>query len=119
VDTHLIAIPERVRFPLLIAVQVKHHHVARKTSVGSVREFAGAIYNKPFSAGLLVTNTSFTPSAKLFADSSLKPLFLRDLEALKRWISGHFLRNVEWRELPQELEIAPGIRVCLRSRHKM
>jgi len=111
----MVAVPEQGQFPGLIAVQVKHHRGGQKTPVSSVRDFAGAIYNRPFSAGVFVTNTSFTPDARAFAKISIKPLFLRDFESLKQWVSGNFIRDVEWRELPETINLAPGITIPLHE----
>jgi hypothetical protein len=34
---------------------------------------------------------------------------LRDITDLSRWISGRFLDREEWREMPEQIELGPGI----------
>jgi hypothetical protein len=36
---------------------------------------------------------------------------LRDSDDLRRWISGRFVDICDWREIPDEIELCPGIRV--------
>jgi len=72
-------------FPFLGAAQVKHHRDP-KDKVGSptVREFAGTIAGQPINAGLLVTNTSFSPDAEWFAREHAKLVRLRGLTDIRR-----------------------------------
>ena len=56
--------PSRCAFPFLGAVQVKHHRSPLiKTGPAPINQLAGVLGRGPFSAGIIITNTSFTPSA--------------------------------------------------------
>jgi hypothetical protein len=60
-------------FPFLGAAQVKHHRDPKtKEGPATVRDFAGVIASHSLNVGMLVTNTSFSPSGLLlgFATSS-------------------------------------------------
>ncbi|BAU42442.1 restriction endonuclease [Leptolyngbya sp. O-77] len=109
----IIAYPKNLTVPFLLAVQAKHHRKDRKTSVSDVRDFHGVLnsHTSPFHMGMLVTNTSFTPDAKWFANNNQKLLRLRDMKDLCRWLKEDFTNEHEWREIPEEVELAPGIRI--------
>lgn len=100
-------------FPFLVAVQVKHHRVDRKTGAPSVRDLHGVVTSQasPFHIGMLVTNTAFSADAKWFAANNMALLRLRDLEDLRRWMRKDFNNEHEWREIPERIELAPGISV--------
>jgi hypothetical protein len=100
-------------FPFLVGVQAKHHRTARKTSAPDVRDFHGVITsrNSPFHLGMIVTNTSFTADAKWLASNNQTVLRLRDLQDLHRWLQNDFINKAEWREIPDEVGLAPGIRI--------
>jgi len=51
-------------FPMLGAVQAKHHRTPAKTDSPEVRNLAAAMRSYHFNVGLVVTNTSFTRDAK-------------------------------------------------------
>lgn len=105
-----------VPFPFLGAAQVKHHRDSRKSeSSRTVREFAGAILSHPFNAGIVVTNTSFSPDARWFARERAKLVRLRDFSDIRRWIAGSFGDEAEWREIPRSIELCPGIVVKIRG----
>lgn len=97
------------------AVQVKHHRDPRnKVGPGPVREFEGVLAaNRLFSAGMIVTNTTFTPDAKDFAMRSPSNLRLRDFQDLRRWIADHFTDDAEWREIPNRIQLCAGISIDL------
>jgi hypothetical protein len=111
----ILAGPERdATFPYLVAVQAKHHRSPkRKSGPSSVRELQAVIQKHPLNAGLLVTNTSFTPSAQWEASHRSHLARLRDVQDLKRWIQGNFLHEAEWREIPDFIEYAPGKRLAI------
>ncbi|MFZ2444803.1 MAG: restriction endonuclease [Syntrophobacteraceae bacterium] len=74
-------------FPILGAAQVKHHKDPNvKEPSGTVRDFAGAIAGHSFNAGILVTNTSFSPDAEWFARERAKLVRLRDFSDIRRWL---------------------------------
>lgn len=106
----------RAAFPFLGAAQIKHHrNPKRREGPETVRELAGAIAGHPISAALLITNTAFTPDAKWFAKERTKLIRLRGFDDMKRWIAGQFEHSDEWREIPTEIEICPGVVVPIRS----
>lgn len=106
----IIASPRRAPLPYLLAVQAKHHRDPRRsTGAGSVREFGSAVEVGPFQAGMLVTSTTFSPSAKWAAAHKSKLLRLRDITDLSLWIADRFLDGEEWREIPSRIELGPGI----------
>ena len=82
---------------------------------GNVRDFAGAIAGHPFSAGIFVTNTSFTPDALLFADRHGGMVRLRDYTDVRRWMLGEFDDEAEWREMPLSITLCPGVVVNIRE----
>lgn len=101
---------DKSAFPFLGAAQVKHHRsLLRCESSASVRDFAGAVAAHPFNAGLLITNTSFSPDAAWFAKEHAKLLRLRDFADIKRWLANNFASDAEWREIPKEIELCPGV----------
>lgn len=90
----------------LLAVQVEHHSTDRKTGVPKVQRFAGAASAvSAFRLGFVVTNTSFTWNAEIFAKSMDHFLRLRSLEDLLRWFRNDFNNEAEWREIPDFIEI--------------
>jgi hypothetical protein len=104
-----------VPFPFLGAAQVKHRqNVRRKESPATVREFAAAISGHPFSAGLLVSNTSFSADAEWFARERAKLVRLRGFDDVRRWLLGKFDDAAEWREIPRSIELCPGVIVDIR-----
>jgi hypothetical protein len=105
--------------PVLGAAQVKHHRSPRMAQgPAAIREFAGAVANQSFSAALFVTNTQFTPSAKWFAQERAALVRLRDFEDIRRWVAGRFLSAEEWREIPAQIELAPGCVIPIRPRRE-
>jgi hypothetical protein len=104
-------------FPFLGAAQVKHHQRPdRKVSSTVVRDFAGSMSGQPFAAGILVTNTSFSPDAKWFADKRHGLVRLRDFADIRRWLLNDFSSEEEWREMPKSIELAPGVVIDLRAK---
>jgi restriction endonuclease len=104
----------RPAFPFLGAAQVKHHtSPATKEGPTTVRDFAGVMARHPLNAGLFVTNTTFTPDAKWFAEYSKHLIRLRDFADVSRWLKNDF-GDEEWRDLPTSLEVCPGVIVKLR-----
>jgi len=101
----IIATPKNALIPYLLAVQVKHHKLNRKTPVGDIRNFHSALTSRTslFSLGLVVTNTSFTPDANFFANNNSHLLRLRDIRDLKRWMQNDFDNEHNWREMPNKI----------------
>jgi hypothetical protein len=105
----------RGAFPFLGAAQVKHHrNPAESESVRTVRDFSGVMAGQPFAAGLIVTNTSFSPDAQWFARQHARLVRLRGFEDIRRWLLGNFGDEEEWREIPSSLELCPGVVVKIR-----
>jgi hypothetical protein len=103
-------------FPFLGAAQVKHHRdhgIVEGPS--TVRDFVGSLAGKPFAAGVIVTNTSFSPSAEWFARAQAGLVRLRDFKDICRWLANDFGDQEEWREFPSSIELAPGVVVRLRT----
>jgi len=97
-------------FPFLGAAQMKYHaSPERRTGAASVREFVGATGRLPVGAGVLVTNTSFSYDAQWIAARLASSVRLRDAQDLRRWILGRFVDQAEWREIPAEIELCPGV----------
>ncbi len=107
----LIAVPKvRTMGAFLLAGQVKHHKVSTKTGRNAVDRLL-AWKDSPFRLGVLVTNTEFTRDAKWVAKLEQHRAFLRlrDFDDLKRWIKNDFTSDREWREIPEQIEVAPGM----------
>lgn len=105
----------RAKFPFLGAAQVKYRRNANsKVGPQPVREFAGTIAGQPINAGLLVTNTSFTPDAQWFAREKAKLLRLRGFDDIRRWLLNNFGDDAEWREIPSSIQVCPGVVVKIR-----
>ena len=101
-------------FPFLGAAQVKHHTSGSlKEASRNVRDFAGVLSRHPLNVGLLVTNTTFTPDAKWFAEKNKHLIRLRDFADVSRWLKYDF-GDEEWRDLPTSIEVCPGVVVKLR-----
>lgn len=110
----IIAYPNRgFAFPFLLAIQAKHHRSNRKTGAPDVRDFHGVLNSRiaPFHMGMIVTNTSFTADAHWFADNNQTLLRLRDIKDLSRWMKNDFVHESEWREIPDQVELAPGVTI--------
>lgn len=109
----IIAMPKTSNVgSFLLAVQAKHHRENLKTGRESVDRLL-AWQNTAFRLGLLVTNSYFTRDAlwKASQDPARNFLRLRDFEDLARWIQGIFTSEFEWREIPDSIELSPGILV--------
>ncbi|MCK5057373.1 MAG: restriction endonuclease [Candidatus Aminicenantes bacterium] len=105
----LIAWPKSTHLPFLIAIQAKHKQTGSPIGPSVVREFKGAIESHPIDIGLLVTNTRFTPSARWFRDKHAHIIRLRDFDDLRNWINSEFDKKDVLGEIPDYLELAPGL----------
>jgi hypothetical protein len=107
----LIAVPKLANLGShVIAGQVKHHQGDHKTGRDAVDRLL-AWKDSYFGVGLLVTNTSFTRDAVWTAQQERNARFLRlrDFTDLKRWLEGRFGEEEDWREIPNRVELAPGV----------
>jgi Restriction endonuclease len=96
------------------AAQVKFHRSkSRSDGPKSIRELAGVL-SRHFKQGLLVTNTTFTKSARWSAENSSAILRLRDIEDLKRWVQYDFKLEDPLRDFPGEIELAPNLWLRLK-----
>jgi hypothetical protein len=79
-------------FPMLGAVQVKHHRTPdKKTDSQTVRDLVAGMRSYHFNVGLVISNTSFTRDAKFESEKSgSPPIQLRDGQALRKWIADDF-----------------------------
>jgi hypothetical protein len=109
----IIAVPKIANVAsFLFAVQVKHHRGTRPTGRDAVDRLL-AWQNTAFRLGMLVTNTRFTRDALWAAsrDPASHFLRLRDFADLTRWLHGVFDADIDWREIPDSIELAPGVLV--------
>jgi len=107
----IIAVPKiRNVGSVVVAAQVKHHQGDHKTGRDAVDRLA-AWKGAPFGAGLLVTNTGFTKDAIWAAARERNAAFLRlrDFNDLKRWLEDRFGEEADWKEIPDQIELAPGV----------
>jgi hypothetical protein len=107
----LIAVPKSASLgSYVIAGQVKHHRGDQSTGVEAVDRLL-AWRDSIFRAGLLVTNTKFTSDAvwKAHKDGNANFLRLRDFTDLKRWLQDQYGTEEDWREIPNSIELAPGV----------
>jgi predicted Mrr-cat superfamily restriction endonuclease len=95
---------------VLIAGQVKHHRGNQKTGRDAVDRLLSWKGSR-FHLGLLVTNTSFTRDAVWTAEREWNNHFvrLRDFNNLKRWLQDQYGSEENWREIPERIELAPGV----------
>lgn len=107
----LIAVPKiRNVCSFLIAGQIKHHRSNIKTGREAVDRLL-SWKDSDFRLGLLITNTGFTRDALWVASqlNNKKFVRLRDLQDLKRWIEDDYWSEKDWREIPNEIQLAPGV----------
>jgi hypothetical protein len=103
-----------------MAIQAKHHRsVKQKTGPSEVHDLLGVVQTFSFNAGVLVTNTTFTPDAKWIASQKSTLLRLRDIDDIKLWLENKFLDEYNWREMPNKIEICPGIVIYLPPSQKL
>ena len=110
----IVAWPRATTVPYLMAVQAKHTaSPSRKIGPAPVRDLLGTVQMHGFNIGLLVTNTTFTPDARWVAKQ--RPLLMRlhDAADLQRWLRNEHLREQEWRDIPTEIEVCPGVFIRL------
>lgn len=110
----IVAWPKRSSVPFLLGVQVKH----RRNSTSAlgpkpVKDLLAVLGSAPFDAGMLVTNTTFTPDARWWSKHGSRVVRLRELEDLRKWVEDNFLDG-SFREMPEEIELAPGVVIRLR-----
>lgn len=110
----ILAWPRAPIVPCLMAVQVKHTSLRdRKIGPPPVRDLLGIVQTLGVNVGLLVTNTTFTPDALWVAEQRPFLVRLRDFEALRRWLRNDFLQEHEWRDMPRQIELCPGVIINL------
>jgi hypothetical protein len=108
----LIAVPKAASLgSFLIAAQMKHHRDDRRKTGRDAVDRLLAWKDHRFHIGLLVTNTGFTQDAVWTAQQERNAHFLRlrDFTDLKRWLEGRLGEEQDWREIPDRIELAPGI----------
>lgn len=110
----LVAWRPRSEFPFLLAIQAKHHaSPSRKTPFSAVRDLRGVLSYVPADVGILVTNTTFTADAKWAAMQVPRLIRLRDIADLAKWLAGDYIQQEDLRNLPEGIEIAPGVRISI------
>lgn len=105
----------KTAIPYLGVAQVKHHR-SKNIHEGprTVREFAGTLAALPINVGVIVTNTSFTPDARWFANERAKLIQFRENEDITRWLAGNFTDPAEWRDIPHSIEVCHNTIVKIR-----
>lgn len=107
----LIASPRQSPFPFLLAVQMKHHRLASaKTGPGAVKDLQAVVAALPFHAGMIVTNTTFTPDAHWWASKQPGKVQLHDISSIRSWIDGRY-ELLQDRNVPQILQLTPRLQV--------
>ena len=110
----IIAWQRDCAFRFLIAVQAKHTASRdRKIGPGPVHDLLGTVQMHGLNAGLVVTNTTFTPDARWVAEQRAILMKLRDIDDLRRWLRNECVAEHDWREIPSQIEVCPGIVVPL------
>jgi transcriptional regulator with XRE-family HTH domain len=107
----LFAVPKAANLgSVVVAAQIKHHRGNQKSGREDVDRLL-SWKGSAFGIGLLVTNTAFTRDAIWTAHKEANASFLRlrDLDDLKRWLEGRYGDERDWREIPQRIELAPGV----------
>ncbi len=107
----LIAVPKSLSVgSVVIAGQMKHHRADHKTGREAVDRLL-SWKDSSFGVGMLVTNTAFTKDAIWTAQHERNARFLRlrDFTDLKRWLQDQWSNEEDWREIPDRIELAPGV----------
>ena len=108
----LIAVPRTANLgSVVIAGQMKHHRGDQKTGRDAVDRLLAWKDSRYFGVGLLATNTAFTKDAIWTAEQERNARFLRlrDFTDLKRWLQDQWGTEEDWREIPDKVEVAPGV----------
>lgn len=106
-----IATPRNSIFPFLLAVQVKHHrHPDIKTGPGPIKDMQSVLAALPFHAGMIVTNTFFTPDAEWWASQSPGKLQLHDISSIRNWIEGRYGLD-RFKNIPPRIQLTPRLEV--------
>lgn len=106
----IIAVPKVMTVgSFVLAAQVKHHQGDQRVGREAVDRLAS--WNGPFRLGMVVTNTKFTKDAVWAAAQERNKDFirLRDFIDLKRWLQDQYGSPEDWREIPDRIELAPGV----------
>jgi hypothetical protein len=115
----IIAVPKVLNAgAFILAAQIKHHSGEQKTGREAVDRLL-AWKDTEIGIGLLVTNTSFTRDAIWAAAQERNQHFLRlrDFTDLKRWLQDQYGSPEDWREIPDEIELAPGVVIEVPKPH--
>jgi hypothetical protein len=106
----IIAVPKVMTVgSFVLAAQVKHHQGDQRVGREAVDRLAS--WNGPFRLGMVVTNTKFTKDAVWAAAQERNKDFirLRDFIDLKGWLQDQYGSPEDWREIPDRIELAPGV----------
>ena len=115
----IIAVPKTMTAgSYVLAAQVKHHRGEQTTGRDAVDRLL-AWKGTDIGLGMLVTNTSFTKDAlwRAAQEGSRAFLRLRDFLDLKRWLQDQYGSPEDWREIPDTIELAPGVVVEVPKPH--
>jgi len=107
----LIASPRGSVFPFLLAVQIKHHHRPNiKTGPAPIKDLQTVLANLPFHAGMIVTNTEFTPDAEWWASKAPGKIQLHDISSLRNWITSRY-DATRLQNIPAKIQLTPRLSV--------
>ena len=107
----LIATPRGSVFPFLLAVQVKHHrNFATTTGPGPIKDLQTVLATSPFHAGMIVTNTGFTPDAEWWASKMPGKIQLHDIRSIREWVSSRY-DATRLRNIPTTIQLTPKVSV--------
>ncbi|MHC5935945.1 hypothetical protein [Nostoc sp.] len=56
---------------------------------------------------------TLTGSAKWFAQSSKNLLRLKDISDVQAWLEGRYLEKFEMRDMPNKIEVCPGVSITI------
>lgn len=101
----IIAFDRARPFSGLLAVQTKHSTVKKSVSARAVKDMRAVLQAAPFDAGVVVTNTSFTPDARWWAENRGQIIRLRDIDDVRRWILGKFVADRELTGFPDKIKL--------------
>ena len=114
---HIAISPPSDPFPSVLAVQVTR----RKSKVGpaKIREFAGAIQSQQVSAGIVITNSSFTEEARRWTEkhneTHSQRIFLKDIDTLIEWSRGNFSTLQYENEIKSTLHLCKGVTLSIEE----
>jgi HJR/Mrr/RecB family endonuclease len=115
----LFAVKRSGEFPGVVAVQVKHSRCNNHVGPQVIREFDAVVSRRGFNAGIIVTNTHFTPEARWLAHERGALMQLRDFNALCRWLQNQFGGDDVYDELPRFVRLGKRLKISVPRPHQV